>query len=168
MYYTYIHYRLDNNQPFYVGKGQKKRAWDKKDRNQYWHNIVNKHGYTAVIQRRFTNEWDAYSDEIITIAQLKLSGIKLTNLTNGGEGSMGAVRSDSFKNHLRNINKGKKRPPRSKEWALAISKAKTGTVIGPRSEKTKLLQSKKAKERQRIKRELGLGRNDKIPKEYLQ
>ena len=33
---VYIHVRLDNNQPFYVGKGRKYRPYDFTNRNKYW------------------------------------------------------------------------------------------------------------------------------------
>ena len=56
-YGVYRHIRLDTNVPFYIGKGLNKRAFSKRDRNQYWHNIVNKYGYEVEIMLEgLTNE----------------------------------------------------------------------------------------------------------------
>lgn len=42
---VYRHIRLDKNEVFYIGIGREKRPYSKKDRNKYWHNIVNKSEY---------------------------------------------------------------------------------------------------------------------------
>jgi len=48
-FYVYRHIRLDNNRPFYVGKGSGRRAFIKTDRNDYWNKIVNKVNYKIEI-----------------------------------------------------------------------------------------------------------------------
>ncbi len=97
MYYTYIHYKVDTKEPFYIGKGKKKRYLDKRDRNNYWNNIVNKHGFTSEIISVFDNEVDALNHEIFLIDTFKLLGYKLANLTNGGEGTSGFPLPDHIK-----------------------------------------------------------------------
>ena len=60
MAYVYKHIRLDNNNVFYVGIGSDssyKRANSKSDRNKYWKNIVNKHGYIIEIYKNNIS-WD--------------------------------------------------------------------------------------------------------------
>ena len=45
VYYVYVHYKLSDGTPFYIGKGKDYRHNSKKNRNNYWKNIVNKHGF---------------------------------------------------------------------------------------------------------------------------
>lgn len=49
-FYIYCHRKKTDGKYFYVGKGCKYKYSDTNGRNQYWHNIVNKHG------------WDSYLD----------------------------------------------------------------------------------------------------------
>ena len=48
-FYVYIHRKKTNGECFYVGKGMKGRFKSKHNRNQYWKNIVNKHGFDPII-----------------------------------------------------------------------------------------------------------------------
>ena len=48
MYYVYLHIKEDTGQPFYVGKGHGNRCIQQDHRNQYWKNIVNKHGFDVI------------------------------------------------------------------------------------------------------------------------
>ena len=84
-YYIYIHYRLDTNVPFYVGKGKNKRAWNKRKRNPYWNNIVNKYGYRVEIKAQDLLEQEAFELEKQTIEELS-NIYSLANMTVGGEG----------------------------------------------------------------------------------
>ena len=89
MFYVYEHIRNDTNVIFYVGKGKKERAYRVNNRNKYWKNIVNKTGYTVRFVAKDLDEELAYLCEEERIDQLKRLGIKLTNLTLGGEGASG-------------------------------------------------------------------------------
>lgn len=86
MYYTYAHIRPDTGDIFYVGKGCKKRAYDKFDRNNHWKNVVNKNNgkFEVRILNWFNNEQDALESEIWQISQLNAAGV-LTNITSGGD-----------------------------------------------------------------------------------
>lgn len=67
-YYIYAHYTADTNECFYIGVGKDNRAWDSglNNRNEYWHNIVNKHGYTIeIIKDNFTNRDEAVNKEVM-------------------------------------------------------------------------------------------------------
>lgn len=89
MFYVYIHIRLDTGEIFYVGKGQKKRIRSTKHRNLHWRRIVEKHGRSTYIHSSWENESDAFAEEVRLIAEFRKSGVKLVNLTEGGEGSSG-------------------------------------------------------------------------------
>lgn len=85
-YYIYQHIRLDNGLIFYVGKGCNDRAFSKKDRNKYWHHIVNKYGYDVqIIQKNLSLE-QSWSEERKLIKQYRDIGIDLVNVTDGGNG----------------------------------------------------------------------------------
>jgi len=81
-FYVYIHYRLDNDEIFYVGKGSNNRAYSKLNRNTYWHNIVNKYGYRVEILKSNLQEEEAFIEECKLIKSLN----PCTNLTKGGNG----------------------------------------------------------------------------------
>ena len=121
-YYVYEHIRPDTNQVFYVGKGKGKRA-SNKERNKHWHNIVNKAGgftYRKIVEN--VDEELAFLAEQERIDQLKKLGIKLCNLTDGGEGSSGAVRSKESKDKISKIHKGKKHSDEYKQKMSEICK----------------------------------------------
>ena len=86
-YYVYIHRRLSDNQPFYVGKGNKYRAWVTSGRSQYWNRVVNKHGLKVDIVFDKLSEDESFQCEKDIILELKYFGYSLTNLTSGGEGT---------------------------------------------------------------------------------
>jgi hypothetical protein len=48
-FYVYAHHKLMKNIPVYIGKGNNRRAYSKANRNRWWRNIVNKHGYRVQI-----------------------------------------------------------------------------------------------------------------------
>lgn len=96
-FYVYTHHRLDDGSCFYVGKGTKNRAYVKSTRNQYWKNIVNKHGYFVKIVIHNCPEKFALMLEQKLIAFYKKNNINLTNMTEGGEGVSGLVLSPETK-----------------------------------------------------------------------
>jgi hypothetical protein len=91
---VYIHYRLDNNLPFYIGKGVKYRPNDKSIRNPYWKNIVNSCGYRVEVYKTNLFEDESFSLEKELIKKFgrvnNKTGI-LSNMTDGGEGTTGRV-----------------------------------------------------------------------------
>lgn len=87
-FYTYVHTRNDTGEVFYVGKGKGTRAFDK-GRNYHWSNVVAKHGYTIHIVAYFADETEALAHEKELIAELRDAGLKLTNMTDGGDGVSG-------------------------------------------------------------------------------
>ena len=132
---------------FYIGIGQEeKRAKSKSDRNNYWHNVVNKYGYEVQILKSDLTWEDACELEKILISYYgrkdNNTGI-LSNMTNGGDGSKGFRHTKEFKEELkiRMTNRkisdktrlkmsesAKNRPKRnySEEHKLNISKGNKG------------------------------------------
>ena len=95
-FYVYLHRYASGpkeGRVFYVGKGSGDRYTVKwRLYNPYWTNIINKYGFTAEIVMRFDNEACAFSFER---ALIKHYGRKnLCNLTDGGDGTSGVIRSD--------------------------------------------------------------------------
>lgn len=106
MGYLYRHIRLDNNETFYIGiggfckiekEGTYKRAFTKSKRNNIWKSIVNKTEYIVEIILDNLSFYEAILNEI---EYIKLFGRKdnntgtLANMTDGGEGSLGVIKSE--------------------------------------------------------------------------
>ncbi len=95
-FYIYAHYRDDTGEVFYIGKGEGNRHKSKQGRNPYWENIVNAHGYKAEILEYFETEDEAFQAEQSLIAELGRKDLGkglLVNMSDGGEGASGAVRT---------------------------------------------------------------------------
>jgi len=117
-YYVYYHRRLTDGSIFYVGKGKGRRSKITHKRNKFWQAVANKHGFYVDELCSELSESDAFSLEISEISRLKGSGVRLTNITDGGEGGSGAP----------GYWKGKRRP---KETVEKMRKALTGRKVDP-------------------------------------
>jgi hypothetical protein len=104
MFYTYAHY-TPAGRLFYIGKGQRKRAWDKKRRNNYWQNIVSKHGDPV----EWKTEKEAFDHEKFLILCFKEMQFKLANMTDGGDGASGVVVSNETRIKMSIANSSRKR-----------------------------------------------------------
>jgi hypothetical protein len=123
-FYVYLHRRLSDSLPFYLGKGTGDRAWRKSHRSFHWKNIVNKHGYTIEILQEFDDEQEALQYEIDGIAALKEAGYNLCNITDGGEGVSGLKHSEKAKEAMRQAKTGLKHSEEHKAKISATLKAK--------------------------------------------
>jgi len=137
--YVYRHRRLDTNEIFYIGIGHLpnyERAYQKKYRNDLWHNIVRKTPYSIEILKENLTWKEACELEILLIFEYGRRDLKtgtLVNMTVGGDGAVGRIRtkesiekfikSNSGKNHW---NYGK---TLSKKWKENISKARLSKKI---------------------------------------
>lgn len=98
MFYVYEHIRLDTNAVFYVGKGKGRRCFESRHRNQHWKRIVSKAGeFDVRIVVDDIDEELAFLVEQELISKLKVQGVVLSNLTDGGEGTSGYRHTDSAK-----------------------------------------------------------------------
>lgn len=83
-FYVYEHCRASDGTVFYVGMGQKNRAYTKYSRNKHWIHIYKKHGFFVQFVASGLTLEQAYKLEIETI---KKHGKKnLANITDGGDG----------------------------------------------------------------------------------
>ncbi len=93
-YCVYRHIRLDTNKVFYIGIGNEKRPYIKKDRNEYWFSIINKTEYEIQILTKNLLLKDAFDLEIDLISYYgrinNKTGI-LCNMTDGGPGGKNIV-----------------------------------------------------------------------------
>jgi hypothetical protein len=141
MYYTYIHFKKDTNEPFYIGKGRGDRYLVKSKRNQHWNNVVKKHGFTAEIVCRWNTEDEALVHEKFLIECFKGIGIPLANLTDGGEGTSGWVPSEDWRKKKSNSQKQKFVNPMLNEISRKKSaESRTGMLLSE-SHKAKISQS---------------------------
>ena len=127
-YCIYRHIRLDTNKVFYIGIGSIKRAYKKTQRTKYWNNITNKTNYEIQILKSDLSWKDACELEKILIAYYGRKDINtgiLCNMTDGGEGAVGVVKSNEYLKYLSNRMKGFKH---SEETKLKISKSKKGYI----------------------------------------
>lgn len=85
-FYVYVHLRNDTGRPFYVGKGSGERATCHYNRNRHWTNIANKYGFLPHIVVQQVDEELAFLAEVELIDLYRRIGVKLTNMTIGGDG----------------------------------------------------------------------------------
>jgi hypothetical protein len=136
-YYVYIHFRKDNLQPFYVGKGKGKRHLFKLNRNPHWKNIVNKVGYISQIMENNLTEEESFIRERFYIKVLGREN--LCNMTDGGDGVSGYKHSSESKKKMSESIKGLIRSEESKK---KMSESKKGMKFSEEHKK-KLSESKK-------------------------
>ncbi len=114
-FYVYVHRKSSDGSIFYVGKGTGNRAYVKTKRSKYWNNVVNKYGYTVEIIQNYLPEWLAFELETYLIAEYRLLGYNLCNLTEGGEGASGCTRSEETKLKNKIASTGFKHTEKTKE-----------------------------------------------------
>jgi len=138
-HYLYRHIRLDTGQPFYIGIGTKResrpyythsaeypRAHSKSGRTEYWKRVVSKAGYEVEILFE-SDDYDFIKQKEIEFIALygrrdTGKGI-LCNLTDGGDGVLGVVRSQETSDKISKANIGRKT---SDETRLKQSLVKKG------------------------------------------
>jgi hypothetical protein len=131
MAYVYKHIRLDKNEPFYIGigfdnAGKYKRAHCARGRNNIWGKIVNKTKYIVeIIEDGVSNE-EIFEREkywIKVFGRLDNKTGILSNLTDGGEATLGWIPSDETRKKISEAKVGR---VMSDEFKQKISKATKG------------------------------------------
>lgn len=152
-YYVYIYWRLDTNEPFYVGKG-KGRRWKRLNRNKHFNRIINKYPVSVTIEKDNLTENEAFYWEEKIIEKLVFEYgfsidiprnrsidetlFHLVNMSWGGEGSSG---HNSFENKTKEelnlikkkISEGNKGKIFTMEHKENLSKALKGKMVGEKN-----------------------------------
>lgn len=108
-FHVYHHVRPDTGQVFYVGKGKGRRAFDRgARRSEFWHRVVEKAGgvLVEIVAKKLTED-EAFLLEKQNIAALRNCGIRLCNLTDGGDGTSGLKRTAAWKRMMSQVHSGK-------------------------------------------------------------
>ena len=106
-YYTYAYLREDRT-PYYIGKGKGKRIYSKQKRIK-----APKDKSRIIFLKKNLTEAEAFKHEIYMIAILGRKDLGtgiLRNLTNGGEGASGHVKSEETKKKRSVAMSGEKNP----------------------------------------------------------
>ena len=122
---VYRHIRIDKNEPFYIGIGDKEnRAYSQRSRNRFWKNIA-KQGYEVEIlfeDLTWEQACEKEKEFIALYGRRDLKAGTLVNLTDGGEGTLGYGHKEETKGIIRSKlkgenhpNYGKKRPEHSEK-----------------------------------------------------
>lgn len=128
-YCVYFHINPLTKDIFYIGIGLDKRPYEKTNRNKHWVNYVNKNGVQVLITDKYLTSDEAAEKEIFWIAffgRKDLGKGKLLNMTDGGEGAFGAVRSDEIKARMSIAAKNRKKYIYTEDHKRNISAAMKG------------------------------------------
>ena len=149
-WYVYKHIRLDKNEPFYIGIGNKKnyyRAYETlaSKRNEVWNKIFNKTKILVEILYDELTKEDASNKEKELISLYGRKDINtgtLCNMTDGGDGIWNCKRSEETKLKLREQKIGSKNPQFGKKQSAELIEKRFKNIRGSkRSEATKIKQS---------------------------
>lgn len=130
-FYAYIHCKPDGT-PFYVGKGDESRVSTKKRyHNRHHMNILNKYGEESILVGKMecSTENIAFDLERGLIKRLRKMGVRIVNLTDGGDGASGAIRSPETRAKMSVAQIGNKKSlgaVRSEETRAKMSAGKIG------------------------------------------
>lgn len=139
IFYVYIHRRLSDNKPFYVGKGKGKRAWRTDRNNPHWQSVRKKHGFKVEIVFDHLDEETAFQCEKDTILELRYFGYPLTNMTDGGDGQAGRVWTDEMR---KKASESQRTSEKVKEGRLKTSAKMRGIKRGPQPKISAALRGK--------------------------
>jgi len=111
--YVYRHRRLDTNEIFYIGIGSSKnfkRAYDIKARSKWWKKVIIKTSYSVEILKENLTWEQACELEILLISEYGRKDLgkgSLVNMTDGGDGMIGRIKSEEEIENLRKMKTGK-------------------------------------------------------------
>lgn len=133
-FYAYEHTRNDTGAVFYVGKGRGRRAGATYNRNIHWRRVVAKAGGFGIrLIADAVDEELALLTEMERIDQLRKIGVKLCNLTDGGEGTSGVFPNEETRRKMSAANSGERHPmfgkPVSESTKQKLRAANTGKTL---------------------------------------
>jgi group I intron endonuclease len=135
VFYAYIHAKpgaVDASGIFYVGKGKNARIHDYSHRNRHHKNIVAKYGKENILAGRIdcSDEAIAMLLEQGLIKCLRRMGVKLANVTAGGEGLTGHKHSEATRQKMREAALGRVQTEQTRAKLRAANLGKPGTFTG--------------------------------------
>ncbi len=156
VYYLYRHTTVDTGEVFYIGIGKVSkrhissknpstyfsRAYNTSRRNRFWKRINDKHKRTVEILKITDDESLIKELEILLINYYGRRDIgegTLCNLTDGGEGFVGLVKTEEHKRKIGEKSKGRKP---SAETIEKIRLTNTGKKLSEETRKTLSLKTK--------------------------
>jgi hypothetical protein len=127
-WYVYKHIRLDKNEPFYIGIGNKKnfgRAFEfsKDKRNEIWWKIYSKTNISVEILYESLTKTDASLKEqelIKKYGRKDLNEGSLCNMTDGGDGIWNCIRTEKTRKLLSEQKIGSKNPQFGKKQSKEL------------------------------------------------
>ena len=138
MAYVYRHIRLDKNEPFYIGIGSSEyynRAYRNKNRSNLWERIATKGKYEVeiLIDNLTWDEACEKEKEFISLyGRINLGTGCLSNLTDGGEGTINIIIT---KEHKQKIAEANRKRIFTEEDRKNISIRHTGRIKSEESKK---------------------------------
>lgn len=127
VYYVYIWYIVDTGEVFYVGKGKGKRYKQVSHRNKFFTDMYNSHNCTVKKIYENLTEDEAFQKEKDTVKWFRENtNFRLTNQTDGGEGSSGWKPSQEFRDKQSKIHKEQWQDEEFKNKMIAIRTDENG------------------------------------------
>lgn len=131
VYYVYEWYNIDTGEVFYIGKGKDSRYKSTNRRNKLFKEYYNAHNCKSRKLFEHLSEKDAFSKEKEIIKYYKENtNYKLTNLTDGGDGSSGLIVTEEYRNKMRNLVMGKNNPNYGHKWTKEMKQELRNKMIG--------------------------------------
>lgn len=127
VYYVYIWYIVETNEVFYVGKGKGKRYKETSNRNKFFKDMYASHN--CDVRKIYENltEPEAFQKEQEVIKWYREhTNFRLTNQTDGGEGSSGWIPPEEFKRKQSQIHKAQWADDEFREKMIAIRNDENG------------------------------------------
>jgi hypothetical protein len=137
-WYVYKHIRLDKNEPFYIGIGNKKnfgRAFEfsKDKRNEIWWKIYSKTNiYVEILYESLTKtEASLKEQELIKkYGRKDLNEGSLCNMTDGGDGIWNCIRTEKTRKLLSEQKIGSKNPQFGKKQSKELIEKRFRNIRG--------------------------------------
>lgn len=145
-YVVYIHRKLSDGSPFYVGAGSNKRPFIITQRPKDWVNIVESVGYTIDIHKDGLSREECFKLEvelILMFGRIDIGTGCLINKTSGGRRVVGLSR-DILDVRNKKVSISAKGKVKSKEWRDKIAKSLTGKKASEET-RAKMRSSNKSK-----------------------